>query len=759
MNSQKNIKNRAKTWFNYCKIMGSTLQRICRYFQMMQLHFLPNNLPQPVKKKVAKHSEPHKKEVAHKSTTKQPAAKAAAQKIEKKESVVQKAHHDIASEKIAPKPTVSASREQEPVVQQEPVQQVSESPQASKPTMPSTNQAESNISHTAKQAPSVASEAPKSFAPQGAQPARPPFVPRESTIAVEPTQKIEIKPMTVGEFTTISHKPVSDVILYLLKKGIVANKNQVISREIVTDLAKNFGLEIIKPEPVRAPTGESTQSSRSACAGQEERLPVVVVVGHVDHGKTTLLDFIRKTRVASREKGGITQHVGAYQAYTPQGSVVFLDTPGHEAFSLIRVRGVKVADIAVVVIAADDGVMPQTVEAIKLVQQAQIPLIVALNKIDKVAPQQVEKVKQSLAQYGLVPEEWGGNAIIVPISAKQGTGIDALLEMLVLQAQVLELKTSTTLPVKGFVLEAKVEKGLGSVATVICQQGVLRIGDYFVAGAVRGRVTVLVDSAGNRLKEVCPSVPVIVAGFEELARAGDPFEVVPIAQYKKDAQRTTATSISQAFVTQTINAEEKKIVTLVIKADNVSSLEAVMGLVQKLAGKGYNEFKVIHCGVGSISESDVMLAVDAHALVYGLHVKIEPNAQVLMQQFGLPVKVFDIIYKLIEELELVAERGRPLKMVTKKVGEAIVIKVFDIKGLGIIAGAQIKTGIFARSGRVAVWRGRQRVGGGPIKSLQRDKKPVKEVHTGYECAFLVDGFTEWEPDDRVECFIEVPEQS
>jgi len=563
-----------------------------------------------------------------------------------------------------------------------------------------------------------------------------------------------VQPMTIAQFIDKTGKPLSEVILFLLKKGIVAGRNQIISDEVVAELARHYEI----PTTEIAATTIKDQSRFGTILGkpQEARLPVVVVIGHVDHGKTTLLDFIRNTRVAAREKGGITQHLGAYAATTKHGSLVFLDTPGHEAFSLIRTRGVRAADIAILVVAADDGIMPQTIEAIKTAQSANLPMIVALNKIDKATPAQIEKVKQGLAQHGLVPEEWGGQTVIVPISAKLGTGIDELLEIVVLQAQLLELSANIDVPAQGFVLESKIEKGLGLVATVICQQGMLRVGDYFVAGATQGKVSALIDSAGNRLKEVAPSLPVLVAGFEALPRAGDAFEVVSVDVFKKHRHAITSTADVNKYRNATSLVHDN-VLSLIIKTDNASSLEALLGAIRKLHGKAFKEFNIIHGAVGPITESDISLAIDTKALIYGLHVKVESNAVVLAQKKGLVIKLFDIIYKMLEDLEIVAEQGRPVKMVTKKIGEAVVLKVFDIKNLGVIAGAQVKSGLFSRNGKVVVFRGKHKVGEGSIKSLQRDKKAVKEVHAGFECAFMIDGFSEWQVDDRVECSLESPE--
>lgn len=562
---------------------------------------------------------------------------------------------------------------------------------------------------------------------------------------------ITIAPMTVAEFAEKSKKTLPDIILYLMKKGIIAARNQLISAEVVGDLIRHYELKVAEaPSAVQAQTSDRFESVAGEV--QKERLPVVVVIGHVDHGKTTLLDFVRKTRVAAREKGGITQHLGAYEAHTPHGDIVFLDTPGHEAFSLMRVRGIKVADIAILVVAADDGVMPQTIEAIRAAQSINLPIIVALNKIDKVNAAQIDKVKHSLSQYGLTAEEWGGQTVVVPISAKLGQGVDNLLEVVVLQSQLMELAANPGVPARGFVLESKLEKGLGSVATVICQQGTLRIGDYFIAGSTQGRVSVLVDSSGKRVKEVGPSIPVQISGFDQLPQVGAQFKAITVEEYKKFKQTHIASSAKSRGT-----ATGENILNLIIKVDNVSSLEAVLGAIAKFSTKAFKEFNVIHAAVGPISESDIILAVDTDALVYGLHVKTQPGTTVIAQKHDVAIKLFDIIYKMLEDLEVVAEQGRPVKMVTKKTGEAVVLKIFDIKNLGVIAGAQVKSGVCGRNGKVVIWRGKYKIGEGPIKSLQREKKAVKEVHAGFECGFLIDGFSDWQVDDRIECYLEVAE--
>ncbi len=557
---------------------------------------------------------------------------------------------------------------------------------------------------------------------------------------------ITIESMSVADFAIMAKKPISDVILTLLRQGVVAVKNQVITEKVVSQLAKFYGLktrEVVKTQ--------ARSIDREIQGHTEERLPVVVVIGHVDHGKTTLLDFIRKTRIAAKERGGITQHIGAYEAHTKHGNLVFLDTPGHEAFTKMRERGTRVADIAVLVVAADDGVMPQTIEAIKQAQAAGIPLVVALNKIDKAAPQQVEAVKRGLAQYGLIPEDWGGQTVCMPVSAKFGTGVDELLEVLVLQSKLMELVAVLDVPARGYILEAKQEKGRGPVATVLCQHGILHVGDYFVSGQFTGKVTSLIDSWGKRVKDVHPSQPVQVAGFDNLPQAGELFEVVSAEDFKKMRQAgTTRSSVS-------VKATHGQGVNILLKVDNDSSREAVLDALAKINNKAFTKLHVVAASIGNVSESDVQLARDTSSIIYMLHTKADVSALALANKFGIAIHHYDIIYKLLESLETMAALGKPVKMISKKVGEAIVLKVFDIKNLGVIAGAQVKSGKIIRDGKLVIWRGRHKVGEGAIKSLQRDKKTVKEAMAGFECAFMVDGFDTWQQDDRVECFQETPE--
>ena len=561
-----------------------------------------------------------------------------------------------------------------------------------------------------------------------------------------------VSAMTVVDAALNMKQPVNEVILLLLRWRIVAVKNRILSEDIIRRLADHYGIETI--EAIVAEK-ETKQLDFAPKKGEDlaSRLPVVVVLGHVDHGKTTLLDFIRKTRVAIREKGGITQHVGAYEATTAHGNVVFLDTPGHEAFSKMRQRGVRIADIAILVVAADDGVMPQTVEAIKHIKNMNVPIIVAINKIDKVDASRMDIVKRELAQHDVLPEDWGGDAICVPISAKEGTNVDQLLEMVILQSQIMELRAAQSGPAKAYVLEAKLEKGYGSVATVISRGGIIAVGDFFVCGNTVGRVTSLINSYGKRIQKVGPSIPVQVSGFQNLPEVGDYFEVVTKEKYlKRRGER-------QDFKTsRVVQPKQEGDVNLIVKADTNSSKEALLDAMDRLSRKFDRGFNIIDSGIGRINESNVELAFNTGASIVGLHVKTEVNALLLAQQRGVSITLFDIIYKLLEDLEKRIEKPLKVDMIRKKIGEAVVLRVFDIKKVGVIAGSHVKDGRFVIGGYVEVWRDNQKVGEGKITSLQREKKSVKEVHTGFECGFVVENFVDWAVDDRVECFIEVPKQ-
>lgn len=560
-----------------------------------------------------------------------------------------------------------------------------------------------------------------------------------------------LEPMSVADVADSIGHPVTDVIVVLLRWGIVATKNQVVSEDIVERLATHYEVPFERPKQVQQ---EDLSIFKDVQEGDlKERPPVVVVVGHVDHGKTTLLDYIRKTRVTAREKGGITQHLGAYAAHTPQGDIVFIDTPGHEAFSKMRVRGVRAADIAVLVVAADDSVMPQTIEALKATKEMGVPIIVAINKIDKVEPSRLETVKRDLAQHDLLPEEWGGQTVLAPISAKEGTGVDHLLDMIVLQSQLMELKADFTQAAKGYILESKLERGRGPVATLLCRHGKVKIGDYFVCGSTVGKVTAMFDSFGKAVKRADAKAPVQVVGFDDLPEAGSYFEVVPKNEYIAARSHLKDERKSKQFA---FTGSSENVLTCIIKTDTDSSKEALLGSLQKLSKKIKYEFNVIHAGVGDVTESDAMLAANTGSSVIAFHAKAGAQAKDLMRKHNVRYYQFDIIYKLLEALEALVESSQEEELVRTKIGEAEVRKVFNVKNIGVIAGCYVKDGTFSRDGYVVGWRGRQKIGEGKIRSLQREKKTVKEVHVGYECGFIAQNMDDWQEGDRAECFIDKP---
>jgi len=588
--------------------------------------------------------------------------------------------------------------------------------------------------------------------------------------SVEPKVVSEIKiskDLPLFEVASMMGKSSGDVILALFKKGMVCNRNNIIPVDTIRTLAEQFGIAAVYEKEQKADSEIRskivTESKLSAM-----RWPVVVVMGHVDHGKTTLLDYIRKMNVAGSEKGGITQHLGAYEVDSKHGKIIFIDTPGHEAFYHMRERGAKITDMAILVVAADDGIKPQTVEAINHAKTAGVPIIVAINKIDKMqSPAAIETIKRQLVQYDLMPEDWGGNVIVVPISAKTGQGVGELLEMVVLQSQMMDLKADATVPAKAFILEAKTEKGLGPIATVICSDGTLKVGDYFICGTNTGKVRLLINGQGKRLSQVGPSIPVQVVGFDTFASAGEWLNVIPQAVYAKaknekpESQQKNEASIyqtmAQKLTTQSGKSQEK-VLNLVIKSDTRGSIDALMGCIQKLAKLSKEvecPIRVVYSGIGDVSEGDVELAENTNSLIIAFYVKPEKNAALLAKNKNIDIKIFHIIYHLVEELERILESKRKIETVWKQCGEATVKKIFDIKGIGVIAGCYMRDGVLTRGNKVKCMRDGREIGSGKVVSLQRDKKTVKEIHAGYECGFTCEGFTEWAEGDTVLCFAEV----
>ncbi len=568
-------------------------------------------------------------------------------------------------------------------------------------------------------------------------------------------------------------KGVGEVIFALLKKGVVCNRNNAVSADLIEQLAKDFNIEVERPGADEHQGGsQSKLVARSAVATSSTtrpRWPVVVVMGHVDHGKTTFLDYVRNMSVAASEKGGITQHLGAYEVDSSHGKIVFLDTPGHEAFSYIRQRGTRVTDIVVLIVAADDGVKPQTVEAIKYAQQAEVPIVVAINKIDKVSsPAALEGVKRQLAQHGLMAEDWGGDVVCVPISAKTGKGVDDLLEMLVLQSQLMELCEEPGAAAKAFVLESHQERGLGAVATVLCMSGKLSVGDYFVCGDASGKVRLLIDSHGKRVKRVGVSTPVRVVGFDSFVSIGDWLEVVSRDGYlkaKANKGRLTGPLRQDSQLSSRpqveIGAGSEKVINLVVKADTRGSLEALSSAIDMLVKKHKKigcPINILSSGIGDIVESDIEFAFDTGAELIGLHVKAEKNAITLAGEKNKQFYLYAIIYQAIDTLEKLLLSKREAVKSWNKVGKAVVRKVFNIKGLGVIAGCYMQEGVISRPCKVECVRDGVVLGDSKITSLQREKKHVKEVHAGFECGFIAESFHDWQEGDSVVCYIEVVQE-
>lgn len=550
----------------------------------------------------------------------------------------------------------------------------------------------------------------------------------------------------------------SELIKKLLEMGTLATINQALDYETAALLADEYGCEV---EQVTFKEEEILQEEPDREEDLKPRPPVVTVMGHVDHGKTTLLDYIRKTKVAEAESGGITQHIGAYYVKTDQGGVVFLDTPGHEAFTAMRARGAKVTDIIVLVVAADDGVMPQTKEAINHARAANIPIVVAINKIDK-PNANPERVKRQLAELGLIPEEWGGDVIFGNISAKTGQGVDELLGLILLQAEILELKANPNKRAKGFIIEARLDKTKGPVATVLVKEGTLKVGDYFVAGEVAGRVRAMFDHKGVKLKTAGPSIPVELYGMPEVPNAGDELVVTPdektaktLAEHRKSKAREReaikARPVSMEEFMEKIRQGEAKELNVVLRADVQGSLEAISDSLGKLM-KGEIKVKVIHSGTGAITESDVMLASASNAIILGFNVRANPRVKELAEKEKVQIRYYDVIYNLLEDMEKALEGMLEPVYEEKSLGQVEVLQTFKIPKVGVVAGCIVRSGIARRNAKVRVIRDGVVIHEGVIASLKRFKEDVREVQEGMECGIGLDRFQDIKVGDIFEVY-------
>ncbi|MBD2088507.1 translation initiation factor IF-2 [Microcoleus sp. FACHB-1515] len=591
---------------------------------------------------------------------------------------------------------------------------------------------------------------------------------RDQEVKEERPEKLVLTgSLTVADLAKALVAPETEIIRTLFFKGIAANINQILDIPTATMVAEEMGVEVETGE-VEAEARKVTEMlDANDLENLQRRPPVVTIMGHVDHGKTTLLDSIRKTKVAAGEAGGITQHIGAYHVDVEHDDqmqqVVFLDTPGHEAFTAMRARGARVTDIAILVVAADDGVRPQTIEAISHAKAAEVPIIVAINKVDK-EEAQPDRVKQELTEFGLVPEEWGGDTIMVPVSAIKGENLDTLLEMILLVSEVEDLYANPDRPAKGTVIEANLDKARGPVATLLIQNGTLRIGDVLVAGSAFGKVRAMVDDRGQRVEVAAPSFAVEVLGLSDVPAAGDDFEVYTderearaVASSRTDQQRQSR--LQQAMASRrvslnTLSAQAKegelKELNLILKSDVQGSLEAILNALQQLPQREV-QIRVLLAAPGEITETDVDLAAASDAVIVGFNTTLASGARQAADQAGVDVRDYNIIYKLLEDIQGAMEGLLEPEMVEEPLGQLEVRAVFTI-GRGAVAGCYVQSGKAIRNCRVRVRRGGTVVHEGNLDSLKRVKEDVREVNAGYECGIGLDNFNAWETGDIIETF-------
>ena len=566
--------------------------------------------------------------------------------------------------------------------------------------------------------------------------------------------------ISVGELASRMKTTGAEVVKCLMKNGVMASLSQLIDFDTAAIIAEEMGCKVEK-EVVVTIEEKLIDTTEDKEEDLVPRAPVVVVMGHVDHGKTSLLDTIRNTSVASGEAGGITQHIGAYQVQVNGRSITFLDTPGHEAFTSMRARGAMITDIAILVVAADDGIMPQTVESINHAKAANIPIVVAINKIDK-PDANPDRVRQQLTEYGLVDEEWGGDTICCPISAKKNIGIDKLLEMVLLTAEMAELKANPNRAGQGTVIEARLDKGRGPVATLLVQNGTLKQGDVIIAGTAVGRVRTMTDFKGKRLSEAGPSVPVEIAGLSEAPSAGSPFFAVAdermareLVEQRKAEERLKAAApvqkVSLENLFDQIQAGERKELALIVKADVQGSVEAVRASLEKLSNEEVN-VRVIHGGVGAINESDVMLAASSNAIIVGFNVRPDAAARESAARQNVDMRMYRVIYDAIDEIESAMKGMLAPKFREVVLGHAEVRQTYKVSGVGTVAGCYVQDGKLLRSCSVRVVRDGIVIHEGALGSLQRFKDSVKEVTQNYECGLTVEKYNDLKEGDVIEAY-------
>lgn len=578
---------------------------------------------------------------------------------------------------------------------------------------------------------------------------------------------VDVEVIEIGETITVKdlaeqiNKPVNDVIKTLMFLGVMAAMNQEIDFETAKKVAEKYDIEAYVKEQDSTLEEHFEEDEEIEDENLESRPPIITVMGHVDHGKTSLLDAIRKAKVTDTEAGGITQHIGAYTVDIKGQKLTFLDTPGHEAFTAMRARGAQITDIVILVVAADDGIMPQTVEAINHCKAADVPMIVAINKIDREGANQ-DRIKQELTEHGLVVEDWGGDVIAVPVSAKQNLNIDTLLEMVVLTAEMLELKANPARKGKGTVIEAKLDKGRGAVASLLVQNGTLHAGDSIIVGSTYGRIRAMFDDAGKKIKSAGPSIPVEVLGLSEVPAAGDRFTVVKdektarqMAEARREKERqenfNSAHKVSLEDLYSQIKEGKVKELSVIIKADVQGSIEAIRGSLEKLSTDDV-KVRVIHGAVGAITETDITLASASNAIVIGFNVRPENSAVVLAERDGVEVKTYRIIYDAIEDVKsaMIGMLDPEYKEVV--LGTAEIRNTFKISNVGTIAGGYVLTGKLTRNADVRLIRDNIVILDSKLASLKRFKDDVKEVNAGYECGFSLEKFNDIKEGDIIEAY-------
>lgn len=559
--------------------------------------------------------------------------------------------------------------------------------------------------------------------------------------------------ITVDQLASLLHMQVSEVIMQFMQEGIFANKNYALSKKELDRFISLNDIVVQEDMKKEEAISDSFFALKHGFEGTESRHPIIAVLGHVDHGKTSLLDVIRKTKVALGEAGGITQNIGAYSVKTNHGEVVFLDTPGHAAFEAARLRGATVADIVILLVALDSGVQEQTIEIIKAIKKLDVAIVVALNKIDKVSEDRVEEVKRQLSDFGILSDEWGGSIPFIAISAKNKIGIDDLIEIVSLQAESLDLKTNSSKAAQGYVLESHVKKGRGAVATIILYMGTARVGDFFICGAISGKISSIMNSYGDALSAVGASVPVVISGFSDIPKAGDVFSVVSESDSKKKKkeielqERSSFNKIDTSMIPVLNNKGDAILVSVILRAATQSALDALASMLNTLQKKEEVIIRIVHKDIGDIFENILDLAETTSAIILGFRSKVSSIHE--SSYSAVNVYISDIIYELENKVKEHIEQERLNARIIEPIAKGYVKAVFNFKTVGIIAGVHIESGKASVGNFVEIYRDNKKIGQGSIKLLQKDRSKVESVQSGDDCAFSLSSFKTWKQNDTV----------